>query len=84
MNTTTPLLRFGVASDLHITDWASTEIFRQALRWFCDQAVDAVMIPGDLTDHGLMPQLENVARSWREVFPDDRAPDGRSVEKLFI
>jgi predicted phosphodiesterase len=82
--TRTPLLRFGVASDLHVTDWASTEMFRWALRWFCDQDVDAVMIPGDLTDHGLMPQLENVARSWREVFPDDRAPDGRPVEKLFI
>ena len=84
MNTATPLLRFGVASDLHVTDWASAEIFRRALRWFRDQSVDAVMIPGDLTDHGLMPQLENVARSWHEVFPGDRAPDGRPVEKLFI
>ena len=84
MKTTFPLLRFGVVSDLHITDWASTETFRRALRWFRDQDVDAVMVPGDLTDHGLLPQLENVARSWREVFPDNRAPDGRHVEKLFI
>ena len=84
MKKSPPLLRFGVASDLHVTDWASAETFRRALRWFRDQGVDAVMVPGDLTDHGLLPQLENVARSWREVFPDDRAPDGRRVERLFI
>ena len=84
MNDTSPLLRFGVASDLHITDWVSAETFRVALRWFRDQEVDAVMVPGDLTDHGILPQLENVARSWNEVFPDDRAPDGKHVEKLFI
>lgn len=77
-------LRIGVVSDLHITDWKSTEIFRKALRWYRDQAVDAVMVVGDLTDHGLLPQLENVARAWREAFPDDCAPDGRHVEKLFL
>ena len=84
MNKPSPILRFGVASDLHITDWASAEPFRVALRWFRDQNIDAVMIAGDLTDHGILPQLENVAQSWREVFPNDRAPDGRHVEKLFI
>ena len=84
MKESPPLLRFGVASDLHVTDWASAETFRRALRWFRDQGVDAVTVPGDLTDHGILPQLENVARSWREVFPDDRAPDGRRVERLFI
>ncbi|MBR4612900.1 MAG: metallophosphoesterase [Kiritimatiellae bacterium] len=78
------LLRFGVASDPHITNWASAATFRKALRWFRDQGIDALMIPGDLTDHGIIPQLENVAQSWREVFPDDRLPDGRHVEKLFI
>ena len=84
MNKQDPFLRFGVASDLHVTDWASAESFRKALRWFRDQDVDAVVIPGDLTDHGLLPQLENVVRSWQEVFPGDRAPDGHHVERLFI
>lgn len=84
MGKASPLLRFGVASDPHVTDWASAAAFRKALRWYRDQGVDAVMVAGDLTDHGLLPQLENVARSWREVFPDDRTPDGRHVEKLFI
>ncbi len=78
------MLRFGVASDLHVTDRASAAPFRKALRWYRDQGVDAVAIVGDLTDHGLLPQLENVAGAWREVFPDDRAPDGRRVERLFL
>ena len=84
MKDTQPTLRFGVASDLHATDWASTSVFRKALRWFRDCGADAVVVAGDLTDHGLLPQLENVARAWREVFPGDRAPDGRRVERLFI
>ncbi len=84
VNKPSPILRFGVVSDLHVTDWASAERFRRALLWFRDQGVDAVMVPGDLTDHGILPQLENVAKSWREVFPNDLAPDGRHVEKLFI
>ncbi len=80
----TPRLRFGVVSDIHITDWKSTETFRKTLAWYRDQGVDAVMIVGDLADHGLMPQLENVAKAWYDVFPGDRAPDGRHVEKLFV
>jgi len=79
-----PNLRFGVVSDIHITDWASAEVFRKTLRWYRDQGVDAVMIVGDIADHGIMPQLENVAKAWYEAFPDDRAPDGRRVEKLFV
>ena len=79
-----PNLKFGVVSDIHITDWASTDVFRKTLAWYRDQGVDAVMIVGDMADHGIMPQLENVAKAWYEVFPDDRAPDGRHVEKLFV
>ncbi len=77
-------LSFGVLSDIHITDWASADIFRKTLAYFRDQRVDAVMIVGDMADHGLLPQLENVARAWYSVFPGDRAPDGRHVEKLFV
>lgn len=77
-------VRFGVLSDLHVTDWASAEVFRKALAYFRGRDVDAVMITGDLTDHGLLPQLENVAKSWYEVFPYDRGPGGKTVEKLFV
>ena len=79
-----PNLKFGVLSDIHITDWASTEIFRKTLRYFRDQGVDAVMIAGDLADHGILPQLEYVAKAWYEVFPDDRGSGGQKVEKLFV
>ncbi len=33
---------------------------------------------------GLRCDLEAVARVWYDVFPDDRLPDGRGVEKLFV
>ena len=79
-----PNLKFGVLSDIHITDWASTEIFRKTLRYFRSQGVDAVMIAGDMADHGLLPQLENVAKAWYEVFPDDKDEFGNHVEKLFV
>lgn len=79
-----PKLKIGVLSDIHITDWASTEVFRKTLRYYRDAGVDAVLIAGDLADHGLQPQLENVARAWYEVFPDDRGADGAKVEKLFV
>ena len=77
-------LSFGVLSDIHITDRASTEVFRKTLAFFRDQKVDAVMIVGDMADHGLVCQLQNVADAWYDVFPSDRAPDGRKVEKLFV
>ena len=38
-----PKLKFGVLSDIHITDWASTEIFRKTLRFYRDAGVDAVL-----------------------------------------
>lgn len=77
-------LKFGVLSDIHITDWASTEIFRKTLRYFRSQRVDAVMIVGDMADHGLLCQLENVAKSWNEVFPNGKGIKGEPVEKLFV
>lgn len=79
-----PKLAFGVLSDIHITDWASTEILRKAFRYFREADVDAVLIAGDLADHGLLPQLENVAKAWFSVFPDDRGRHGQKVERLFI
>lgn len=88
-----PNLRFGVVSDVHIriaddgngmATGKGTETFEHALEWFRGQGVDAVMIPGDLADTGLLPELQAVADAWFKVFPDDRAPDGRRVERLFV
>lgn len=87
-----PRLRLGVISDIHIClvrrkgrdVYNGEDMFRAALEWFRDQGVDGVAISGDLSDQGLVEELAAVGRTWRAVFPGDRAPDGRRVEKLFV
>lgn len=79
-----PALKIGVLGDLHITDEASTAVFRKALAYFRDQDVDAVLVTGDLTDHGILPELENVAKAWYDVFPEDLGFGGKKVERIFI
>ena len=89
-----PNLRFGVVSDIHIRyidrdgkeaqGWGSNATFHRALEWFRAQNVDAVVIAGDMADYGLTDDLEAVVQAWQDVFPNDRYPDGRPVEKVFI
>ena len=88
-----PNLKFGVVSDIHITKvgagekmeaWGNNLTFRHTLEWFRDQGADAVMVVGDMADNGMVEQLQAVAQAWYAVFPEDRAPDGRKVEKLFV
>lgn len=89
MNGTREPLRFGVLSDLHVTDPAlgpcrQAELFRTALTRFRDRGVDAVLACGDLTDCGFVTELEEVARVWFGVFPGGRLPDGRPVANLMF
>ena len=89
-----PNLRFGVVSDIHIafksapgeseTARNNELTFVRTLEWFRDQGVDGVVIAGDMADNGIISQLETVAEAWNRVFPGDRAPDGRKVERLFV
>ena len=86
-----PNLRFGVLSDLHIRCTTrdnlydgSPRAFEHALEYFRDRQADAVMIAGDMSDLGIGDELVLVGQTWDKVFPDDRAPDGRKVEKIFI
>ena len=87
-----PNLTIGIVSDIHIRlvrkggkdSFEGEARFRKALEWFRDQGVDGVTISGDLADHGLVEELVAVARTWCSVFPDDKAPDGRHVERLFV
>ena len=79
-----PRLSFGVVSDIHITTPESAAEFARALEYFRDRKADAVVVCGDLTDWGLLSGLKNVATAWNRVFPNDRAPDGRPVQKLFV
>jgi len=86
-----PLLRVGVLSDIHVCceegdfqKFGDETAFEAALRKFRDMKADAVVVAGDLADNGMTCQLQRVANAWFRVFPDNRAPDGRTVEKLFI
>lgn len=88
-----PRLKFGVLSDIHvmrsgldekISEEGNTLTLRRALEWFRDQGVDAVVITGDIADKGNDINLVAVAEAWYSVYPNDRLPDGRKVEKLFI
>lgn len=89
-----PNLRLGVISDIHIDRLAKPgekefpgrfEItFQKALEWFRDMKADAVVLTGDMADWGYGEGLLDTMTTWERVFPNDRAPDGRKVERLFI
>ena len=84
-----PLLTFAAISDIHVKSKKSssnygTDVFEHALEWYRAQGVDAVVIAGDLADSGLVEELEMVGAAWRKVFPEDKGPDGRHVEKVFV
>ena len=88
-----PNLTFGVISDVHVRLAASRDGFDKGhdtstlihtLEWFRSQGVDAVMIVGDIADKGLVDELQYVADAWFKVFPGDKAPDGRHVQRLFV
>lgn len=88
-----PLLRFGVVSDVHVrlakggeglAQGYDTETLEKAFEYFRDNGADAVVIAGDMADCGVVGELKAVADAWFKVFPDDKAPDGRRVERLFV
>ena len=77
-------MRMGVLSDVHLRDAGDDTTFIKALEYFRDHGADAVLIAGDIADTGRIHQLKFCADAWFKVFPDDRAPDGRRVERLFV
>ena len=81
-----PNLRFGFISDIHIhkSRESADRVYKPALEWFRAQGVEAVVCTGDLATTGLLSELKHVSDVWYEVFPDDRLPDGRHVEKVFL
>ena len=62
-----PRLRLGVVSDMHVTTPESCAPFERALAYFRSRQVDAVVMPGDLTDWGLKSGLEYVKAAWDKV-----------------
>lgn len=88
-----PLLRVGIASDLHIRRSASVDTgkdnwssdrFERVLSVYRDLGADAIMVPGDIADWGLVSQLVEAGLAWDRVFPGGRGLGGKKVEKLFI
>ena len=86
-----PNMRLGLLSDIHIcaedgdfNKFGDTQTFEHALMWFRDQGVDGVVIAGDMADNGMVAQLKKVGEAWERIFPGNKAPDGRTVEKLFV
>ncbi len=90
-----PKLVFGFVTDTHIrrdgnpdreTIWPRTPdtYLRNAFTFFRDAGVDAVMHGGDMAHRGLRCELQFTADVWNEIFPRNRLPDGRPVEKLFV
>ncbi len=82
-----PELRIGLIADTHLLlppDIAGRRKLEEALCRFDAEKVDAVLVAGDLTDFGLVPELKVFADTWYGVFPGDRRSDGVHVEKLFI
>ena len=89
----TPALSFGVLSDVHIgiskggkalSQTHNTDTLIKAFKWFRDNGADAVVIAGDMAHHGCGGELMAVAEAWFSVFPGDKAPNGRKVERIFV
>ena len=88
-----PNIRLGVASDVHFLldpktrslrkDWDEATLVH-ALKYFRERKVDAVVLAGDLSESGLIDEMQLVMDAWQSVFPEDRGADGRKVERLFI
>lgn len=79
-----PNLKVGILSDTHVTHEESKNKFRQALEFFKKEKVDAVLIAGDISDHGFMWELKMVSDAWYSVFPNDKYEDGSAIVKLFV
>lgn len=76
-------LRIGVLSDLHLAQQSAVDRLELAFRHFRDCHVDGILICGDLTDHGIVPELTMLAEAWARIFPGNMLPDGSPVERLF-
>ena len=79
-----PNLRVGILSDIHIRLERDLPVLERTFAFFRDREVDAVLIAGDMADTGLERQMRLVAQAWFKVFPKDKLPNGRHVERLFV
>ena len=76
-------LTIGVLSDVHVGTGRATTL-EKAFTFFRDAKVDGVIIAGDIANGGHSNELKSAGNAWDAVFPGDKAPDGRLVEKIFL
>ena len=81
--THTENLIFGVVSDVHVRN-DYPKYLEDAFAFFRDKGVDAVALCGDIANTGSSNELLRAGAAWDAVFPGDKAPDGRPVEKIFV
>lgn len=79
-----PLLRFGYASDTHLTTSDDPQDLGRVFGWFHSRNVDAVVLSGDITEGGFDAEIDRLLEIWGNAFPDDCASDGRRVEKFWV
>ena len=83
----TPNLIFGAISDTHLRTWGkpyldssyTDEAFRNALKYFKDNGVDAIVHCGDWCDRGFLNEMEFHAKGWNEILGEKS-----TIEKLFV
>ena len=88
-----PKLVLGVISDTHLRtmptsgridrEWSGKYLVK-ALKHFRDANVDAVVHCGDFAHLGQVEEMQAHADAWNQAFPNNRAPAGHEVTKLFV
>ena len=88
-----PILVLGVISDTHIRtmptsgridrEWSDKYLVK-ALTHFRNENVDAVVHCGDFAHLGQVEEMQAHADAWNRAFPNNRAPAGHEVVKLFV
>lgn len=76
-------LKIGILSDVHIATEENVPMLRKAFEYFRDKEVDGVLVAGDIADWGWESQFKMFADCWFSVFPKDKLPNGKHVERLF-
>ena len=51
-----PKMKIGILSDIHVTKRENATTFEKALRWFAEQGVDGVLVTGDLGTKGTIDE----------------------------
>lgn len=89
---TTPLLRIGILSDIHInadTRYSMYDRLEKALMFYKRKGVDGIIIAGDLQDKYDLPSsvsaMEEFEDIWQRVFPGNiNDLTGEYVQPMFV